>query len=88
MVVAVYLLDYLSSRSSKCVHADFFRCAKMIQTDVNIVILGVPDMHSSDGTKLGKTLRFGICERIVSSVIKAWLSSCQCVEQPRQLVRV
>lgn len=87
MIVAVYLLDYLSSRSQKCVHTDSFGCAKMIQADVNIVILGVPYIDNSDGTKLGKTLHFCICGRIVASVIKAWLSSCQCVEQPRQLGR-
>lgn len=39
-------------------HADFFGCAKMIQADLNIVILGFPDMDNSDRTKLGKNSSF------------------------------
>lgn len=58
MIVAVYLLDYLSSRSQKRMHTDSFGCAKMIQADVNIVILGVPYIDNSDGTKLGKNSLF------------------------------
>lgn len=70
-------------------HADSFGCAKIIQADLNIVILGFPDMDDSDGTKLGKKpLHFGIPARIVTSVRKAWLNSCQCVEDSNLFVQI